>query len=281
MCKCHKTYSGEAIFRSLHHRLMTDINNEELQSSAVVFAPHPDDETLGCGGTIIRKIQMGGRVDLVFMTDGSRSHSRVISPNKLKAIRETEAYAAARVLGVKDEHLTFLRFDNHRLSECEDEAIERVREVLKRCGASQVFVPCCLEFAPDHWRTYRIVRKALVKTDHPVTLYEYPVWFWHHWPWVSLHWQHPKHSFEMIKCTLLARFGVRMIMRFRSSVFIGDVLKTKRRALDEYCSQMTRLVPNVPWPVLSDVAQGDFLNCFFQERELFHCCRMTPSPAEA
>jgi LmbE family N-acetylglucosaminyl deacetylase len=260
---------------------MTDINTDELRSSAVIFAPHPDDETLGCGGTIIRKIQTGGQVDLVFLTDGSRSHSKVISSARLKEIRESEARAAAGVLGVQEDRVTFLRYDNHHLNDYEDDAVERVRELLKRLGASQVFVPCCLENIPDHRLTHRIVRKAIMKGDSPVNIYEYPVWFWLHWPWVSLPWLHPRRSLEMLKCTVIARFGFRMMMRFRSSVFIGDVLNVKRRALDEYRSQMTRLVPNVPWTILSDVGKGDFLNCFFQERELFYCYRMTPSPGEA
>jgi hypothetical protein len=49
-----------------------------LRRSAVVFAPHPDDETLGCGGTIVRKIRAGARVRLVVMTDGGSSHRELL-----------------------------------------------------------------------------------------------------------------------------------------------------------------------------------------------------------
>src|SRR5687768_14178340 len=41
-----------------------------LARSAVVFSPHYDDETLGVGGTVIRKRDCGAIVYLVFMTDG-------------------------------------------------------------------------------------------------------------------------------------------------------------------------------------------------------------------
>src|SRR4030065_330273 len=47
---------------------------ERLKSSAVIFAPHQDDETLGCGGTIMLKRKAGTPVACVFMTDGSTSH---------------------------------------------------------------------------------------------------------------------------------------------------------------------------------------------------------------
>jgi LmbE family N-acetylglucosaminyl deacetylase len=34
----------------------------------LVVAPHPDDELLGCGGTVLRRISEGSEVGLVFMT---------------------------------------------------------------------------------------------------------------------------------------------------------------------------------------------------------------------
>lgn len=35
------------------------LSTKELAASAIIFSPHQDDETLGCGGTIIRKRQGG------------------------------------------------------------------------------------------------------------------------------------------------------------------------------------------------------------------------------
>jgi len=71
-----------------------------MQSPAVVFSPHYDDETLGVGGTIILKRRLGARVHLVFMTDGSRSHAHAMEGGRLAALRRTEALRAASALGV-------------------------------------------------------------------------------------------------------------------------------------------------------------------------------------
>ena len=37
----------------------------------VVFAPHPDDEVLGCGGALADLLDRGARLDVVLVTDGA------------------------------------------------------------------------------------------------------------------------------------------------------------------------------------------------------------------
>ncbi|MCI0468841.1 MAG: PIG-L family deacetylase, partial [Nitrospirae bacterium] len=39
---------------------------------ALVLAPHPDDETLGCAGTIIKYKKSGALVNCLVMTDGGK-----------------------------------------------------------------------------------------------------------------------------------------------------------------------------------------------------------------
>ncbi|MEZ6086390.1 MAG: PIG-L family deacetylase [Phycisphaerae bacterium] len=48
---------------------------DDYSKRAIVFSPHQDDEVLGCGGTIIKKIEQGADVHIVFMTNGRRSHA--------------------------------------------------------------------------------------------------------------------------------------------------------------------------------------------------------------
>ena len=75
------------------------VSEQDLAASAIIFSPHQDDETLGCGGTIIRKQEAGAEVKIVFMTDGSRSHHRFIPEEKLIILRQQEAIKAAQTLG--------------------------------------------------------------------------------------------------------------------------------------------------------------------------------------
>ena len=106
-----------------------------LDRSAVIFAPHQDDETLGCGGTIILKAQAGPTVTIVFLTDGSTSHRRFISAAKLTQIRKQEALAAAELLGITSEAVHFLDFPDGRLSHCHGAALREVSSLLGRDSA--------------------------------------------------------------------------------------------------------------------------------------------------
>jgi hypothetical protein len=60
------------------------LDEKDLAKSAVIFAPHPDDETLGCGGTMLKKISADAEITLCFLTNGENSHSDLISKDVFK-----------------------------------------------------------------------------------------------------------------------------------------------------------------------------------------------------
>lgn len=76
----------------------------------VVLAPHPDDESLGCGGLIAAAQQAGRAVAVVFVSDGGASHrhSRRFPPAALRALRAAEARAALAALGLPEGAARFL-----------------------------------------------------------------------------------------------------------------------------------------------------------------------------
>ena len=71
------------------------------QGPWLVLAPHPDDETLGCGALIASIAAAGGRVHTAFLTDGSGSHPDAPgwSAQRIAGLRRREADAALRILG--------------------------------------------------------------------------------------------------------------------------------------------------------------------------------------
>ena len=85
----------------------------------LVFAPHPDDESLACGALIQRALSAGASVHVVIATNGDanpwpqrlverRWHLDRASVDRWGAMRMGEARAALQALGVGDDHVQFL-----------------------------------------------------------------------------------------------------------------------------------------------------------------------------
>ena len=95
----------------------------------LVIAPHPDDESIGCGGTLCRHTARGDRVVAVFLTSGELGLEHLPREEAWR-VREGEAEAAAEVLGLAD--LIFLRCPDWFVGEGVDEAAALLRPILTR-----------------------------------------------------------------------------------------------------------------------------------------------------
>ena len=49
----------------------------------LVIAAHPDDEALGCGGSLLKSKSLGHEIHLLFMTDGISARNN-ITPNQFE-----------------------------------------------------------------------------------------------------------------------------------------------------------------------------------------------------
>jgi LmbE family N-acetylglucosaminyl deacetylase len=266
---------SQRIHRQLNRQL-EPMSSSEYAESAIVFAPHEDDETLACGGTIVRKKQAGAAVKIVFLTDGRASHAHMMDWQKLSAMRQQEAINAAQVLGVAEEDVTFLGFPDNDLVSHESAAIEQVIAILEKEAPQQIFIPYHREplFIRDHRATYDIVSEAARRTGKSVTIYEYPVWFWCHWPWMKLVWYRTK-PLGNLKMALRSvqrglKLGLNPWTEFTTSSDISQVLAQKQEALACHHSQVNKQLDRSDWAILAEVSDGDFLECFAQPQEIFY-----------
>lgn len=239
----------------------------DTSARAMVFAPHPDDEVLGCGGTIALKALAGADVHIVVMTDGRTSHAQFLEAPVLTRIRRLEALEAATRLGLPPHAYTFLDFEDQQLHLHSEQARQQVVELLQRFSPQQVFVPHRHDRLSDHVSTFSIVSSALRIHKSNVALFEYPVWLWNTWPWTQL-WR--REDPKLVRLQRALRDGFDLAFRCDTRVDVQPVLQRKVDALDAYRSQMQRRDGHPDWPVLADVSDGAFLARFFTGVEVFH-----------
>lgn len=145
----------------------------------VVIAPHPDDESLGCGGLLAWASQSDLLRHVVFLTSGERSHPQ--TTHDLAAIRRLEATIAAACLGLTPAHLSFLGLpDGGLLTLGEEERLCATQWL--RCLAIQRS-PCLIVVTADtdphcdHQGAQALVTKAAGGLPG-VEIMSYPVWSW-------------------------------------------------------------------------------------------------------
>lgn len=152
--------------------------------TAVVFAPHQDDETFGCGGLIARKRNEGFPVHVVFITDGSASHpghSR-FSPAAIASLRRQEAREALAILGVESGAIHFLDEPDGTLrgldSTRREKLVGRMAELLRELRPDEVFLPCNPDGSSEHDAAFGFVIEALHRSTVRPEIWQYPVWSW-------------------------------------------------------------------------------------------------------
>lgn len=93
----------------------------------LIFSPHPDDESLGAAGLIQRVLKEGGKVRVVFLTNGDGfpegveredhiSHPTTKDYRRYREERRVEALKAVTILGMEERDVIFLGFPDGGLS---------------------------------------------------------------------------------------------------------------------------------------------------------------------
>jgi LmbE family N-acetylglucosaminyl deacetylase len=140
----------------------------------LVLAPHPDDECIGCGGTVARHVERGDEVTTVFLTSGELGLKKL--PREIAwQTREAEARAACRILGITRS--VFLRLPDWMIGDDVSAAANELRPILEQMRPGLAYLPHPMEWHPDHRATLPILKTAYtgLSLSAPV-LRGYEVW---------------------------------------------------------------------------------------------------------
>ena len=172
-----------------------------IGSRVLVLAPHPDDETLGCGGSIKILTNAGIGIKVLFLTGGERADPAIRDLQKYSAMREKEAEKAMKVLGVAD--YSFLRFPDRELYLNINKVREIISDIIEDFRPDTLYSPSMIDLHPDH-RAAAVLALDVTKAYGMKTVF----------------------------------YEITTPIRPNTLVDISNVFKTKKRAIRVYRSQL-------------------------------------------
>jgi LmbE family N-acetylglucosaminyl deacetylase len=220
----------------------------------MVFAPHSDDETLGCGGTIAKKISEGYEVIIVVMTDGKYALLKTSgtksnpTPEELKKTRKEEVKRATEILGVPNKNVLFLDFEDGELGERKKEVEKEVIELFREHSPVEVYFPYGKDVHADHQAASLIIRSCIQKLGLSVRGYQYSI-------------------FQ--KSVRVGPIRDRFLNIFRHNLIYVDIsqfVQQKKAALKEFRSQMTIISDKQETPVI----ENWLVDRFLKNKEIFY-----------
>ena len=140
-----------------------------LARKVLVFAPHPDDESLGCGGTLAR-LALLCPVKAVLVTDGSGGGGL---PREAGASRQAEFVRALGILGVNESLQLYQPDGNFQGSAA---LARQVKALLDDYQPDWVFLPSPLDYHRDHVRIAAFLEPLCRRAPSVTQLLFYEIW---------------------------------------------------------------------------------------------------------
>ncbi|MBI1824717.1 MAG: PIG-L family deacetylase [Nitrospirae bacterium] len=126
----------------------------------LVLAPHIDDETIGCGGSILRHSSSGSKVTVLYLAD--------CTPERIR-----EADAASSVLGISEK--IFWKYQSKTLSQF-PEIEQRLADLVNSVNPEIVYLPSFIDRHQDHVALNGYFYKALSLIKKDFMIYTFEVW---------------------------------------------------------------------------------------------------------
>lgn len=117
----------------------------------VILAPHPDDETIGCGGTLLKHIAQGHEVHWIILTQMSpelyTSQQREARDQTIKEVKKMYGFTS----------ISQLKFNTSTLEDIEfSRILDKVEKVFQKIKPSVVYLPYPNDAHSDHKIVYRV-----------------------------------------------------------------------------------------------------------------------------
>lgn len=124
----------------------------------LVLCAHPDDETLGLGGTLSLKSKIGNQIFVLFFTDGESSRNKTTKNDILQ--RQKQAKNACKILGIKK--VKFLNYPDQKLDTFSTlEIAKEIENIIKEWKPSEIFTHYWGDVNQDHRKIFEATKIAV------------------------------------------------------------------------------------------------------------------------
>ena len=142
-------------------------------ANILIIAPHSDDESLGCGGTLALLQQQNCHIKVVIVTDGSQGDPLNYAQGDVIKCRQSESIAALKLLGIHD--IIFLGEPDGALRQT-PRLTKKLNTLLDSFNADWLFIPSVLDYHRDHIATCLSMLNVWHKRGCQERIFLYEIW---------------------------------------------------------------------------------------------------------
>ncbi|MEI6079021.1 MAG: PIG-L deacetylase family protein [bacterium] len=152
------------------------------KKNILIISPHPDDDVIGMGGTIVIKAHEGCNFTILYVTNGGGSvkegpYKEMASEEMIK-IRKIEAQTSLQML-LDNPHQAdqvFLDFNSSDLFENPENYMQELGKVLDRKKFDEIYMPYPNDRHPTHKAVTKLSLETIKARRMSSELYAYETW---------------------------------------------------------------------------------------------------------
>ena len=132
----------------------------------LVIAPHPDDDIFGAGGTILKSIKKGAKVNVLYVTNGSKNASRI-------ELIKKESVKVCNNIGASYD---FLNCEVGNIPTTDNELNEKILSIINNNNIGTIFTSFLFDDEDDHKRVNHLLYKILRNYKKNLELWSYQIY---------------------------------------------------------------------------------------------------------
>lgn len=154
----------------------------------VIFAPHPDDELVGAGGSILKWMDEGHQVEIIYISDGRAAYTfenrmgrlmetedTQISEDDLAGMRMREINEVMKFLEIPEDNIHKFKLPDQQIMDFRETAIDMSKPIIK--NADRIVGPSNNNPHTDHQATFNIATTAAKELNlNDIEFYIYAIY---------------------------------------------------------------------------------------------------------